>query len=98
MAVGVLSEVRGLTAEMYDAVTAKANVESDPPVGLIVHTAGPMDGGFRIFDVWETREDHDRFISERLDPAIGEVSQQFGGGPSGPPNRSIYQLHSFLAS
>ena len=46
MAVGVLSEVPGLTAEMYDAVTAKANVESDPPMGLIVHTAGPMEGGF----------------------------------------------------
>ena len=98
MAIGVLSEIRGLTAEMYDTVNEKANVESDPPAGLIVHTAGPMDGGFRIFDVWETQEDHERFETARLGPAIAEMSKEFEGAPTDPPNRSLYELHSFLQS
>src|SRR5688500_2079195 len=98
MAVGVLSEVPGLTTEMYDAVNEKAGVEQDPPAGLIIQTCGPMHGGLRIFDVWETQEDHDRFVAQRLDPALGEVSQQFDGGPTGPPRREIYHLHNFLGS
>ena len=41
----------------YDAVKAALNLE-DAPDGLMIHTAGfDLDAGiFRIFDVWETRE------------------------------------------
>ena len=98
MAVAVMNEAAGLTTEMYDAVNEIARVASDPPAGLIVHTCGEVDGRLRIFDVWETEEDYERFAAERLGPAIEEVSKQPGGGPSGPPQRKVYALHNFLGS
>lgn len=40
------------------------------PQGLLLHSAGfDTDGGvFRIFDVWQTREDGERFMTDRLEP------------------------------
>ena len=49
-------------------------------------------GGFRVFDVWETREGFDRFVEEALGPAIEEVTQ----GQAGEPNRTIYELHNVM--
>lgn len=40
------------------------------PEGLIVHAAGPTDWGFRIIDVWESRDAWERFRNERLRPAV----------------------------
>ena len=68
----------------------------DPPEGCLVHTAGALpDGGFRIFDVWESREHFDRFQQDRLMPAIKEVVIDAGGDAT-PPSMTIYELHSFL--
>jgi len=57
-----------------------ANATGDEPVkGLIVHAAGPCEGGVRSIDVWETKEDSDRFFAERLMPAM--ASLELAGGP-----------------
>ena len=85
----------------YDAVVAELNLQEAPP-GLIVHTAGfDHDGGvFRILDVWETREDGERFISERLGPILermgGEAAER-GDDTFTPPNREgWYELHDVI--
>ena len=31
------------------------------PSGLLLHVAGPTDEGYRVIDVWATREDWERF-------------------------------------
>ncbi|HWX97169.1 MAG TPA: hypothetical protein VNZ01_10000 [Solirubrobacteraceae bacterium] len=82
-----------LTAEVYDAVNAKAGVDGNPPDGLLMHTAGEVDGQWQIVDVWESEEDADRFNAERLAPAIESV---MGGAPPGPPPTTIYELHSVV--
>jgi hypothetical protein len=79
-----------LTAELYDAVNEKAGVEESPPEGLLMHTAGEVDGQFQIVDVWESEEAADRFGSERLGPAVESV---MGGAPAGPPPSTVYELH-----
>ena len=55
----------------YDAVSAALGLEGVPD-GLLIHTAGfDHDGGvFRIFDVWASREQGEKFIKERLNPII----------------------------
>jgi hypothetical protein len=98
MAVAVLIEVPGLTTETYDAVNEQSGMASDPPAGLIIHTCGEMEGGLRIFDVWETQEDLDRFESGRLVPAMNEVSAQSGASPMASSRREVYHLHNFLGS
>jgi hypothetical protein len=89
-----------LTAEVYDAVNAKAGVDTDPPAGLIVHCAGDIDGTFQIVDVWESEEDARRFDSERLGPAINAVI--FGGDPTQAPDPAVaappglHELHNLM--
>jgi hypothetical protein len=67
--------------------------------GGIVHTAGfDEDAGvFRIFDVWETREDAERFIKETLEPVVGELLAGRDDAP--PPARQyFYELHDVITA
>jgi hypothetical protein len=82
-----------VTAETYEAVNEKAGVNENPPEGLIVHTAGDVDGQWQIVDVWESEADADRFGAERLGPAIEAV---MGAAPPGPPPTTVYELHNVL--
>ena len=68
----------------------------DPPAGLIVHLAIERpEGGLRYVDVWETEEDHGRFVEERLHPVVhGLLSEVFGDElPPEPPSETISVVH-----
>lgn len=52
----------------------------DAPVkGLVVHTAGPCEGGINCIDVWESRDDADHYFGEVLMPALASLGIE--GGP-----------------
>jgi hypothetical protein len=77
----------------YDSVKEKLNVEADRPDGMIIHTAGfTKEGVFRIFDVWESEEQHARFMSERLRPVVEEVMS----AEATRPTESSYELHDVV--
>lgn len=81
--------------DMYDAVSAKLDVESNPPDGLVMHCAGDLDGTWQIIEVWESEEQARRFENDRLAPTIGEVAGD------GAPNRAdakitTYELHNLI--
>jgi hypothetical protein len=81
----------------YDHVNEQLDL-SGPPDGLIVHTAGFDDdsGVFRIVDVWETREQGERFMRERLDPIVNAmIADRPDAKP--PTRESWYELHDILA-
>ena len=85
-----------------DAVSAALNLQ-DAPDGLLIHTAGfDHDAGvFRIFDVWETREQGEKFIKERLNPIIEPMAAAAMQDPNSdfaPPSReSWYELHDSMS-
>jgi hypothetical protein len=84
--------------QMYDAVTGAIGLEGDPPEGLIFHWAGEVDGQWTITDVWESREDFDRFREQRLFPAIEQVSGMDPAAEGGPqPEVSEFAVHSYFA-
>jgi hypothetical protein len=58
----------GVTQEEFDAVGAA--VGDVQPAGLVAHVAGPTGDGFRIIDVWESREAWETFRDEVLQPAV----------------------------
>src|SRR6202142_367661 len=99
MAVAYLQEFKLVdddrTTAMYDAVSERA-LSTLGIKGLIVHTAGfDEDAGvFRIFDVWETREDADRWIAETLNPILGELMAGRDEAPTPPDRDSFYELRS----
>lgn len=74
----------------YDTITERLNIDAEPARGLIVHTAGYTGNGFRIFEVWESRNDFDAFMRERLGPLIQDVA----GADSAPPDLLVYELHN----
>ena len=61
MAVAVIQDFPGTNRETtnYDAIHAEIMSRVDGPNGLIIHTAGFTESGFRIFEVWESQEQHD---------------------------------------
>jgi hypothetical protein len=89
-----------LSTTNYDAVASGLGL-SGPPDGLIVHTAGfdQTDGVFRIFDVWESREQGERFIAEQLNPVLERImANPPGGSELTPPSlEAWYELHNTIS-
>ena len=86
----------------YDAVAAKLDLRGAAPAGLLLHTAGfdHETGVFRIFDVWETRDQGERFMKERLEPIIASMiaAATESGEEFAPPAReSWYELHDAMS-
>jgi hypothetical protein len=71
MAVCLVIDIPGGTQEQYDAVMEQLR-ESGGALGegQTSHVAGPTDGGFMVIDVWNSRDDFDRFMAGRLGEAI----------------------------
>ena len=78
----------GGTQEQYEAILGEVHPGGKLPAGQTYHVAGPTDGGWLIAAVWNSKEDYDRFVSEKLEPALGHVS----GGFSGPPEMREAQV------
>ena len=80
MAVLVIAENAGGTVEIDDAVVKSLNLIDDPPSGARIRMAGPMDGGWRVVSLWESREAFQSFVDQRLKPALegaGRPQPQF---------------------
>ena len=43
------------------------------PKGVKVHVAWMGKDGFHVLDLWETREDFEKFVQERLMPGVQKV-------------------------
>ena len=67
--------------ELYDALHAEVTRrEPGGGRGLLVHMGRATPQGFQVIEVWESREDCERFTDEVVGPALAELS---GGQP--PP-------------
>lgn len=93
MAVGIRLKFEGGTQEQYDATNAQANVDQDPPEGLIFHSAGPIEEGWGVIDFWESREAFDRFVESRLQPALQELGDQ---SMQSPPDVKEFAVHNVI--
>ena len=73
MAILVIAEAEGATAEQ-DAVMLKAlDVDGSPPAGARMRMAGPTPGGWRIVSLWDSEADFERFRDERLMPQLTQA-------------------------
>lgn len=92
MATGLRLKFSGGTQQQYDAVHARMDVDGNPPEGLIFHSAGPIEDGWGVIDVWESREAFDRFAGGRLLTAVQELGDQ---AFQGPPDIKEFPVHRF---
>jgi len=90
MAIGLIFEVPGVTQEQYDAVSQQMDA-GGPMEGCLMHVAGPMEGGWRVIEVWASQEAADTFFRERLQTVLGQV-----GIP--PIEPKVFPVHNFFKS
>jgi quinol monooxygenase YgiN len=65
MAFAMLADIPDLTREQYESVVKKVN-EAGTPTGALLHAGGPAEGGYRVVEVWQTREAADAFYTSEL--------------------------------
>ncbi len=65
MAIAMMLEFPGLTEEQYAAAGAELH-RSGTPSGELFHAGGPMDGGWRIVEGWESQAAADAFYGSAL--------------------------------
>lgn len=75
--------------KIYDAVIDEMGVRDNPPTGAIYHWCAPTAGGMQVCDVWETREQFERFAKDH----IGPVTAKHG---LGPPKLDIAEVHEII--
>ena len=85
MASGLVLEFEGIGRDVYDSVNRKLGIDTTRPTshwppGLLYHAGGAKAGGWMVFEVWESKEAQERFMSERLGRALQE-------GGATPPSR-----------
>jgi hypothetical protein len=79
-----------IDAAFYRRITD--GLGDEMPTGLVMHLAFERpEGGLRYLDVWQSREDCDRFGEERLHPVVhGLLKEIFGDQmPDEPPRNEI---------
>ena len=90
MAVAVMVELPGFTAAMYDAVIEEMGLAGRPPQGATYHVAGPYDDGWRVVDVWGSREQFEQFARDVMSPMVQKH------GATSRPNITIWDVHNEL--
>jgi hypothetical protein len=85
---GTISRVAA-PIEMYDgihaAILSRAGADID---GLLVHLARPSPQGFEVIEVWETREDMERYERDVVGPLLAQA-------PAGDSDAEWAQVEEF---
>ena len=91
MAVGIRIKLAGVTVEQFDKLDAAIDVRGNRPDGLIFSLSGPIEGGWRVIDLWESRAHFDRFVAERVGPAMAASGEQ-----ATQPDIAEFSVHEYF--
>jgi len=84
-------DVIGLSTNEYRAVLDKMGVETNPAANIFLHLTAPIDGGYRIIEIWDSKEAFEEFLQKRLTPANEAL------GIKSKANITVVPLHNFFA-
>jgi len=84
-------DVTDLTASEYRAVMDQLGVERSPEGGIYLHLTTPTEFGYRIVEIWDEKENFDRFVQRRLVPANQAI------GVDRATEITVTPLHNFFA-
>jgi len=71
MAYGVLIDMAA-PKEFYDA--AHAEFSKHPAEAMILHVARPTENGHQVVEVWQSKEDYDRWTGKHVGPVMGALA------------------------
>ena len=75
----------------YEAVRKEVNWEGNTPKGAKFHVTWFASDGFHVLDLWDSRQDFEQFLGNRLTPAIQKH------GLKGQPKVDFAEAHSVFA-
>ena len=87
MPVLVVVEVPGGSSALDEALTEAWDLTGSPPAGNRLRLAGPMDGGWRIVSLWDSEEQFQEFLSDRLHLTLDEASNE-------QPTVTVWEIES----
>jgi hypothetical protein len=70
MPVLMISEVAGQTADGYAGLLGRVGEQMKAAPGLLLHMSHPSEGGWRVIEVWETREHSAKFFAAHIAPNL----------------------------
>jgi hypothetical protein len=94
MAVAVEMDFKGATIDQYEQVIQKMGfTHGGPgaPHGLF-HWVAQSDDGIRVVDVWDSKEEYEKFAQEQIGPYAAEA------GFPGPPEVKYTEVHNYLTA
>lgn len=89
MAVMMISEGSGLSAQIYDGMLARVGAALRQAPGFVLHMSHPDEAGWRIIEVWNSREEATHFFATHIAPNLPDGIR---------PKLSFLPLHSLLPS
>ena len=92
MAVGIIMEFDGFSPDTYEAVREKIDWPASMPEGISFHVAGPTGDGMRIVEIWNSREQYDRWMEETIQAALEEVVGKDALASAPPPRITEFEV------
>ena len=89
MPVMIISEVSGQSPQGYDAMLALLGEALKQASGFIMHASHPAGDGWRIVEMWHSREEATRFFAAHVAPHLPDGVR---------PKLSFQPLHSLVTS
>ena len=77
MPVMTLFRSPSINQTQYDAIIQALNLQERPQVGMLTHACGFDQKGIAVQDVWESRQDFDAFVADRLKPVFAKLNLAF---------------------
>ncbi len=80
----------GATPDQYDELRKLVNWEANRPKGGVFHVAGFSNNTLRITDIWESEQDFNDFVQNRLMPGVAQL------GIQGEPQVEMFPVHAIF--
>ncbi len=78
----------GATPDQYEQVRKHVNWEGDKPKGAVFHVASFGNNALHVMDIWESPDDFNSFVQNRLMPGVMKA------GIQGQPQVEMYPVHT----
>jgi hypothetical protein len=80
-----------VSKEQYEKARKEVNWEGNVPNGAKFHVAWFGQDGLRVLDLWESQQEFERFVEQRLMPAVQKI------GIQGQPKVEFAEAHAIFA-
>ena len=87
MSILMTAEVPGMTQEMVDGMTSQLMDAQKTQAGFVIHTNGPINGGWGVTEVWDAQENWDSWFEGTIKPNLPEGIE---------PRITTRELHSVV--